>query len=304
MSVISIQTKKLSELDEINAASDDALIVVSESGITKSITKANLLAALSTLETGVSTLETNVTSISDVLEIFNADGAGPHNAICYMGNLGTEVTDDQLLAISDGTFSGIYPGCYWTLNGTKYYVGGCNYYYNCGDTNFATNHLLMFPATYLYSAQMNSSATTEGAYVGSEMYTTNLADAITTISTDFGDNLLTHRIHLKTAVTSGYVSAGSWYDSQVDLMNEVMVYGSNIYSAGNSLGTTIPNLYTAEKSQIPLFQHRHDLIGIRTTWWLRDVVSATDFATVGSNGYAHYFTATYSRGVRPAFCIG
>ena len=38
-------------------------------------------------------------------------------------------------------------------------------------------------------------------------------------------------------------------------------------------------------------------------WWLRDVVAATNFALVDYNGLADYLSASYARGVRPAFKI-
>ena len=41
----------------------------------------------------------------------------------------------------------------------------------------------------------------------------------------------------------------------------------------------------------------------RANWWLRDVVSATNFARVASDGLANYNGASNSNGIRPAFAI-
>ena len=38
-------------------------------------------------------------------------------------------------------------------------------------------------------------------------------------------------------------------------------------------------------------------------WWLQDVYSAAHFALVRGHGDAHYYGASYARGVRPAFKI-
>ena len=38
-------------------------------------------------------------------------------------------------------------------------------------------------------------------------------------------------------------------------------------------------------------------------WWLRDVVSAADFALVDGDGYALHYDASHAYGVRPAFKI-
>lgn len=43
-------------------------------------------------------------------------------------NLGTTLTAAQKSAIESGTFDGIYPGDYWTINGTKWYVVDYDYY--------------------------------------------------------------------------------------------------------------------------------------------------------------------------------
>ena len=104
------------------------------------------------------------------------------------------------------------------------------------------------------------------------------------------------------AVTNGYESGQSIYDVQIELMNEIMVYGSNIFHNVTN-GTNLPSNYTMSKSQLPLFQHRHDLIGIRAHWWLRVVVSAAYFAFVFGSGTASSGSASGSLGVRPAFAI-
>lgn len=43
-------------------------------------------------------------------------------------SLGTTLTTAQKSAIESGTFDGIYPGDYWTINGTKWYVIDFDYY--------------------------------------------------------------------------------------------------------------------------------------------------------------------------------
>lgn len=62
------------------------------------------------------------------------------------------------------------------------------------------------------------------------MYTSNLANAKTIINSAFGSAVLTHREYLTNAVTNGYPSAGAWFDSNVELPNEIMIYGSLVYT--------------------------------------------------------------------------
>jgi hypothetical protein len=197
----------------------------------------------------------------------------------------------------------MYIGDYWTINGTTYLIAAFNYYYNTGNTNLTTNHITLVPARYLYDYHMNPTNTTEGGYVGSEMYTTGLDQAKTKIHADFPGRVLTHRRWLSNATSDGATSAGAWFDSDIELMNEHMVYGSN--AVANSAGSPNAHRYNVgiEKSQLPLFRLRHDLIGIRGTWWLRDVASASYFASVDTSGIASRNNAGLVIAVRPVFSV-
>ena len=146
---------------------------------------------------------------------------------------------------------------------------------------------------------MNSTNITTGAYVGSEMYTdpeSVLNIARSTVATDFGDALATHRIYLQNATTNGYASAGAWYDSTVDLMNEPMVYGSYIFTPAGD-GSIIVNRYTVEKTQLALFQLNPRMINTRAWYWLRDVISGSAFALVLGNGGAISLVAGFNSNI-------
>lgn len=238
--------------------------------------------------------------------------AGAHNAIYRGKSLGSTVTTAQYAAIKAGTFDDLYIGDYWTIGGVNYRIAAFDYYLNSGDTNCTTHHVVIVPDTCLYNAQMHNTSsggwesgaanTTAGGYVGSDMYKSNLEQAKTTIKSAFSGHVLKHRIYLTNAVANGRASGGAWCDSEVDLMCEQMVYGSGIFSPVSD-GSNVPANYRVEKSQLPLFQHEPSRICNRATWWLRDVITASHFALVDGRGNAAYGGASYSLGVRPAFCI-
>lgn len=230
------------------------------------------------------------------------DNAGSHNAIYRGKNLGTSVTAAQYAAISAGTFEDLYIGDYWVINGVNWRIAAFDYYLNYGDTSCTKHHVVIVPDTCLYNHVMNDTNITTGGYVGSKMYTEGLEQAKTTIKAAFSGHVLSHRVYLTNAVTDGHPSAGAWCDSEVDLMNEQMVYGGAIFMPIAN-GSTVYTNYRVEKSQLPLFAHEPSRICNRATWWLRDVVTASLFANVDSSGRAGYFTASTSFGVRPAFCI-
>jgi hypothetical protein len=225
-----------------------------------------------------------------------------HNTIYRGKNLGSAVTAEQYAAISAGTFEDLYIGDYWTIGGVNYRIAAFDYYWNCGDTATPPHHAVIVPEKNLYNAKMNPTNTTAGGYVGSQMYTANLAQAKTTIKGAFSGHVMNHRIFLVNAVTNGYSSNGTWVDSEVDLMNEQMVYGCGIFSPV-STSSTLPVNFRVEKNQLPLFAMNPAMLNNRETYWLRDVITASDFACIGDAGHAGYGGASYSLGVRPSFCI-
>lgn len=226
-------------------------------------------------------------------------GAGFHNSIYRGKYLGDQVTPEQYARIADGTFEDMYIGDYWTINGTTYLIAAFNYYRNSGDTNLTKNHITLVTAERMYTHRMNPTDTAEGGYVGSEMYTTGLDQAKTKIRADFSGHVLTHRRYLCNAMADGLASGGAWLGSDVELMNEVMTFGSVLS------GKAARRLYNIgiEKSQLPLFALRPDLLNTREPWWLRDVVSATHFALVDNYALPNDRGAKLAYGVRPVFSI-
>ena len=269
---------------------------------------------------GSFTLNTNYTA-GDVATQFGlyipiANNAGFHNSIFRGKNLGSTVTTAQRNAIQAGTFEDMYIGDYWEINSVKYRIAHFDYWLNCGDGSHVCtdHHVVVVPDSALVNKRMNAKVdnvdTTAGAYANSEMRTTNLADAKTIVNAAFGSgNILTHREYMQNAVTDGYESAGAWVNADIELMSEIMVYGSNILH-NVKCGTAVPNLYTVNKTQLALFRLDPSYIICknvaqtdRSYWWLRDVVSATYFANVYYNGNAGSIGASNSYGVRPAFGI-
>lgn len=231
-------------------------------------------------------------------------GAGYHNCIYRGKDLGSTVTTAQWIAIKSGTFDDMYLGDYWTIGGVDWVIMAFDYYLNCGDRATTAHHIVIVPRTALYSARMHTSSTTEEGYVGSAMYTTNLADAKTAIADAFGSShILTIRQSFVNAANGGYSTKGTWTDATVWLMNELNVYGGKIFGDYSIQGTTLPYLDTIDSAQYPAFMFNPSLIRIREEYWLRDVVNDTAFAFVNYNGLCGNRYTSSTIGVRPAFCI-
>lgn len=234
-----------------------------------------------------------------------------HRNIYRGKNLGTAITETQQAAIRNATFDDLFIGDYWTINGHQYVIADMNYWKGRYDKLTANegedpilsvdkNHLVMI-AMSPGTAKMNDTNTTEGAYLGSKMYTENLPPIRETIAEDFGDLVVYHREVFSNAVdpVTHIPSNHVWADSYADLMTEPMVYGGFIHSP------SAPNVinhdhYTIDREQLALFRLNPNALG-RTSCWLRDVVNASGFARVRIVGAADYCDAGGTCSVRPVF---
>lgn len=233
-----------------------------------------------------------------------ASNAGAHNSLFRGKYLGSAVTAAQYAAISAGTFDDLFIGDYWTINGINWRIAAFDYYLGTGSTALNTHHAVIVPDTSLDTQKMNDTNVTTGGYVGSKMYTANLATARTKINAAFSGHVLTHRFYLSNTVTNGKVAGSTEVDQDVVLMSERNVYGQPIMSSECESGTGSPGWYTYDRTQFPLFALAPEFIQKkRSTYWLRDVVTAFDFASVLTSGHANCYNASISAGVRPAFSI-
>ena len=146
--------------------------------------------------------------------IAEAPDKGLRNSIFRGKCLGDTLTAEQSATIAAGTFKDMFVGDYWTIGGGNYRIAHLDYWLHCGDTECTKHHAVIVPDTCLYNAQMHNTEsgqyeageanTTEGGYIGSDMYKTNLAQAKTRISDAFGAaHILSHRELLVNAVHNG-----------------------------------------------------------------------------------------------------
>ena len=207
-------------------------------------------------------------------------------------------------------------------------IAGINTLRGNGDNiTMDYNHLVMVPGKgetgsfHFGRKRMNSTNTTAGGYVASEMHTATLGDVVSTGSTaagatinqqlyaEFGSHLKTTRELLTNAMgaslnnrfgSAGGASSGwAWTSCQAVLMSEVEVYGSTVWSSsGYDTG--------AACKQLPLFTFSKKAINNRSSWyWLKDIASSANFCSVDNYGYATCYYASLANGfVRPRFVLG
>lgn len=278
MSVISIETRKANELAATSNIGDSSIFLVHDGTGLKRIT------------------------FEDVKRAMVYPNAGSHNTIYRGKSLGSVVTQAQYTAIANGTFDDLFIGDYWTINNINYRIAAFDYFYNTGDTSCTTHHVVIVPDQSLYQGKMNDTNTSQGGYVGSAMYRNRLETAKSRIRSVFTNHIMRHRMYFTNAVSGNSISGGAWFDSEVDLMSEQMVYGGSIFMPTSNNGVILPN-YRVDKSQLPLFQHNHQLISNGSAWWLRDIISNNLFSCIYTYGNPTCDPANYEYGVRPFFCI-
>ncbi|MCR4949295.1 MAG: hypothetical protein K6A15_09085 [Treponema sp.] len=260
------------------------------------------------------------------------------------------VTDGTLWKRLNGTngfslFEDIYVGDYikmsraisapnqdsqYATTGSQYVtIAGIDTLYYNGDQGSGINyhHLVMVPGKGFSSEKnhfgrkrMNSTNTTEGGYIASEMHTDTIGAVVNEGSTEanatinqqlyaeFGTHLKTIREILTNAISAnfynrfgaptGAASGWEWASCQAVLMSEVEVYGSVIWSSsGYDIG--------AGCIQLPLFRDKRALNNRGSYWWLRSIASAAYFCHVRNDGSANYVDAgAANRYVRPRFVLG
>lgn len=227
--------------------------------------------------------------------------AAYHNAMPKRGKyLGDHITNDQLNAIANRTYDGMWLGDYWIINGHTHTIVSFEPYYNVGDTALQQGHIGVVTDGGWTSAWFSSNDTS-GGYVNTATGTIRkyLHDTVQpAIKTDFGStHVLSYRALYPTTYSSGVATGWAWTDACVELMSEMEVYGAQVWESS-------PYEVGHSARQLDLFRIDPSFKYNRSSWWLRGVISGSWAACVSRYGYADWGTASGVRGVRPLSLIG
>ena len=234
--------------------------------------------------------------------------------------------NDICAMISDGSFSDIYIGDYFTLSGdianvpcfveqtsddgtkslvestqtvtynTKFRIAGLDTYLNTGDTAFTQHHAVIVSDKNIGTNRMNSTNTAVGGYVNSFMFASVLPVYNTHFDVKLNNHLLTHREILSSSATNSTANNWEWHDIKINLMSEPEVYGSNLWGNKYDAGVNY--------RQFPLFRIASEYVCNRSWCWLKAIAGGNEFVAMTSNGNATRNGAGVALAVRPCFCIG
>ena len=237
--------------------------------------------------------------------------------VIYRGNyLGDSVLPEQRTVIQNGSFNGLFLGDFWDINGVVWRIEDFDYWYGIGDAETTPgqilhrHHVVIMPDTVLGTARMNATNDATGGYYKTSMITQGLLNANAVIQDAFytaqGNVVLTHPELFMIGLGNGRPTLPTWIDSRVDIPNEPMMYGSYMLATPGTepTGDYVTYRYTSSKTQLALFQLCPRFIQADQAFWLRDVVSAENYAAVGLNGETRSYSASTIKGVRPVFAIG
>ena len=220
-------------------------------------------------------------------------------------------------------------GQYQTTGSQYVTIAGIDTLMHKGDqgSGIDYHHLVMVPGQdfggtqHFGRSRMNSTNTSVGGYVGSEMNATTIGAVASSGSTaadatinqqlyaEFGAHLKTIRALLSNSInTSGVNRYGTadgcsnnwaWTSVQAVLLSEIECYGSIVWSSsGYDTGEA--------NKQLPLFAYSESARNNRSAYyWLKDVASAVRFCHSNVLGHSnHYDASDASLYVRPRFVIG
>ena len=281
--------------------------------------------------TNLNNIQNSIVELEESLGLLDTANAGFHNSIYRGINVGTKYGIPTVMQrIANGTFEDLFIGDYFDIIISTTYtssevvrcvIAGFDTYYLNGDTSFNKHHAVIVPKNcFSATAQMNSTNTTEGGFMGSAMWKTVLptySSAIANALSTAGGELLTHRTLLSNSMSTslssmagaGWTGASNnweWTDTTLSLLSEIQLYGSTVLSS-SLYDTGCDNL------QLPLFRlNPASKIagqggtgdGGRIWYWLRAVAASTNFCFCYGDGGAAGNGAGASAGVRPLFCVG
>lgn len=261
--------------------------------------------------------------------------AAAHNAI-YRGKDLTEVYTLAQLSekLAAGDFSDLFIGDYISypfsyINETpaleayktvNFRFAHFNYWLHKGHREtgstygeMTSNHIVLVPDEPLFSAYMNSTNTAENGLKGTwlwGMLQNSIYEALNA-STCLNEHILPHSNILSNAINAqvpaggsttwfGAASAWKWYDENVMFINEVMAFGTRLFSSsGYDVG--------AGDTQLALFHLEPSWLNAksaRSSWWLGAIASGQAFCNVNGQGRSHNTYASNPLGVRPAVLFG
>ena len=219
----------------------------------------------------------------------------------------------QAHGIDDKSYKDLYLGDYFKIQDGTYnavwMVAHFNYHYIPERPDgYGQKGVILIPRVPLDGdISMNATNTTENGYIESLGHTVSCAGVATALSPILGSYLLNTRILLSSEVDTtvssmagGGITGGTtsyaWSAGQCVLPNEIQIYGTTAWtSSAYDIGEA--------NEKLAVFNFINQSEYAYHDFWLRNVVSSTQFALSGAGGSANAHNAHAAHGFRPLIQI-
>lgn len=268
---------------------------------------------------------TVVWQVDSILRDYNSISDFWMKNLTYRGADITAFFDSGIMSerISSGHFQGIYAGDFIkksitlpavtytdkegesvtleeeTIANIAWRIASFENYFYIGEPMVLTNHVVVIPDGAIRTAsgfKMNPTADTTGGYLGSDLWRIHMPRFATAIKNAFGENhVLAYSDRLTNVVNEGVASGNAWTTVEVNIPTESMVAGKFYSSSPLDSGVTI--------SRSILFDTDRMRMGGRSSYWLRDVASASEFSSVSFDGPMAKTRANVEQYIRPFFLL-
>lgn len=221
----------------------------------------------------------------------------PMHRMVFRGkNLGTSLTSDQLTAIQNGTFTDLWIGDYWVINGVTWRIADFDYWYYKVHPRVIGHHAVIMPDANIVTGKMNLTATTSGGYFGSYGRANGLVAAKTIAEAAFGSSRILATSQMLQVASTFYDGSSQWKACSVELPSSGMIYG---YHPTRSASDSVTQL------ALCMIAPQYSIASGHDTSWLRDVSDSECFVAAGGQGdLAVTLWASDTCGMRPVFPIG
>lgn len=190
-------------------------------------------------------------------------------------------------------------------------IAAFDYYFRKGWWDLETHHIVLIPRKYKLDTKsaINLIDTTDGGYFNSHMHQTTLPCYAKSFKVALNGHLLLHRTRLTTATdadmlsmagggTVGASSGSTWERTELQLMNEIQVTGTMIYSSSYLEAGVDYKIF-------PLFNFVSTVIDIQnTTFWTRTIVSKEKYLAINNLGMLSTGAPSLDFGVCPIIVFG
>lgn len=229
-----------------------------------------------------------------------------HNNIYRGKNLGSSVTSVQYQQITNGKFSDLYVGDYWTINNFKWQIVDFDYFYNSGNNHLLKHHAVIMPTKCLYKTNYEATNINDNGYFNSKLYKEGLIQARQQINAAFTGHIIEHD------EVGTYNKDGKnrwnvrWDKTTIGIPSVYYIYPSDLVLKLDTNNEMFYNIiYSGQFALFQLLKQKAILTeDLPEAYWLRECISVSGFATSVDNLTINWGYSSSSYGIRPYFLIG